>query len=314
MNAAIVPVQLGCCPGPKRCRLCPPAPPEPTPDLVQALVDAVREERPGQELRVRFFGGSPPGDALIEAVGDLPFDVRVRPDLLDRATARRLADAGVVGVELDALSFHTPALRGVGRNYPGARVVTILEGLRELGLVTGIVLAVGLPGQDHERSLADAHLAVGRVDNVRLHPVLVLKHSDLWRAHLDGLYEPLTLGQAVTTLRAMLDVLEPAGVEVIRVGQQPGPDGIGRWMAGPRHPSLRELVEARRTLDRLRARVRDAPPTGVLVIRCASADETRTRGPLNDNVRTLRAEFGLEEVVIRADPTLERGQFILEAS
>ncbi|MCA9570564.1 MAG: hypothetical protein KC656_22135, partial [Myxococcales bacterium] len=214
--------------------------------------------------------------------------------------------------ELDALTFHTPSLRAVRRRYPGPRLITMLEALA--GVRRGLVLALGLPGQDHAISLEDARLAVGRTETVRLHPVLVVKRSALWESHVEGLYEPLTLGQTVTTLRAMLDLLEPAGVEVIRVGQQAGPDGLGRAVAGPRHPSLRELVEARRTLDRLRDRLRDARPAGVLTIRCAAVDETRTRGPFNDNVRALRAEFGLEEVVVLPDPTLERGEFVLEAS
>ena len=314
MSLAVVPIRLGCCPEPERCRICAPLPSPATPELVDALIGAVREEQPERELRVRFFGGPPPSDSLIEAAGAVPFDVRVRPDLLDRAAAARLHQAGVVGIELDALTFHTPALRAVRRRYAGPRLVTMLEGLGELGVERGIVLAVGLPGQDHDTSLQDAATATGLVETARLHPLLVLKHSDLWHAHLDGRYEPLSLGQAVTTVSAMLDRLEPAGVEVIRVGQQPGPDGLGKWMAGPRHSSLRELVEARRTLARLRNRLRAVNPGGVLVIRCATADETRTRGPLNDNVRTLRAEFGFAEVIICADPTLERGEFILEAS
>jgi histone acetyltransferase (RNA polymerase elongator complex component) len=143
----------------------------------------------------------------------------------------------------------------------------------------------------------------------------VLLGSGLWSAHLDGFYDPLSLGQAITTCRAMLDVLEPAGVRVIRVGRQAGPDELGRAVAGPRHSSLRELVEARRTLDRLRALLSAEDRAGSeVVIRCAVADETRTRGPMNDNVRTLRAEFALAELLVRADPSLERGDFVLEAS
>ncbi len=130
---------------------------------------------------------------------------------------------------------------------------------------------------------------------------------------MDEMYTPLTVGEAVSTCRDMLDILEPAGVRVIRVGQQPGPDGLGRAVAGPRHSSLRELVEARRTLDRLRDLMKEANLKGRnVVIHCARADETRTRGPLNGNVRTLRAEFGLAELSVAADSERPRGAFALE--
>lgn len=271
------------------------------------------EDERGPVDGVAFFGGPPPSDALLEACGDRTLHVRVRPDLLSRADAQRLLDRGVQEVELDALTFHTPSLRAIDRAYAGARIPTMAQGLSDLGFRVGAVLAIGLPEQSHGTSVADAQQALGLFDTVRLHPTLVFRRSDLWQAHLDGRYEPLSLAQAVTTLRAMLDVLEPS-VKVIRVGQQPGPDGLGRAVAGPVHSSLRELVEARRTLDHLRSLAADHLPATVLTIRCATVDETRTRGPFNDNVRTLRAELGLTEVVIRPDPTLERGSFVLEAS
>lgn len=308
----VAPIQLGCCPDEPRCRLCVPRPPV-TPALVDALIETITDERGSAPDRVVFFGGAPPDDALLDAAGGLPVEVRVRPDLLDRATARHLVDRGVQRIELDALTFHTPSLRAIDRPYAGPRVVTMAEALRDQGIEVGLVLSIGLPAHSHAEALADAHQARALASTVRIHPVLVVHGSGLWRAHLEGLYEPLRLGQTVTTVRAMLDVLEP-GVRVIRVGQQPGPDGLGRVVAGPRHSSLREVVESRRTLDRLRTLLREADLPESLVIRCATADETRTRGPHNDNVRTLRAEFALREVVVHADPTLQRGTFVLEAS
>ncbi|MEZ4319112.1 MAG: hypothetical protein R3F61_16475 [Myxococcota bacterium] len=304
----VAPIQLGCCPESERCRLCAPSPDWPDAAYVEALIANTRHRRGTDDVVTAFFGGPPPDDAQLAAASGRTIAARVRPDLLSRAAAERLKRHGVGEIELDVLTFDTPVLRGLRRRYPGERVVTMARSLREDGFQVGLVLAVGLPGSSHERSLEDARIAAELADTVRLHPVLVLHGSELKRAHMDGFYTPLSLGQAVTTCRAMLDVLEPAGVRVIRVGQQPGPDGLGTAVAGPRHSSLRELVEARRTLDRLRDLLRAERFRGEVVIHCASADETRTRGPLNDNVRTLRAEFGLEALVVRADPGLERGE------
>ena len=147
------------------------------------------------------------------------------------------------------------------------------------------------------------------VDTARIHPVLVLHGSGLREAHMDGMYTPLSQGEAVTVCRELLDVFAAAGVRVTRVGQQPGPDGIGRAVAGPVHSSLRELVEARRTLDALRGLLDEARPRGHVVLRCAPADVSRTRGPYNQHVRTLRAEFSLDALSVKADPELPRGRW-----
>jgi len=314
----VVPVGLGCCPDRPRCLLCPPPPaPLPTPATVRALVDHYRSERlpAGGQLRAAFFGGPPPAEPMIRALDGLPWSARVRPDLLSRREAERLIEGGAVAVELDALSFDDEVLRGAGRRYRSRAVRGMVDGLREQEVGVGLVLTPGLPGSDHSACLDDARLAVELgVDTVRIHPVLVLDRSRLKRAHMDGLYQPLTLAEALTTCRAMMDLLEPAGVEVIRVGLQPGPDGFGRAVAGPRHPAFRQLVEARRTLDRLHGLLRDAPPGSVATIRCASQDETRTRGPMNQHLRDLRAEHRLLEVHVRPDSSLRRGWFSVEIS
>lgn len=308
--ATIVPVALGCCPDPPRCLLCGPPPPEPGPDLLRALVHHYRQERapPGGALRVGFYGGAPPSDALLDGLDGLPFVARVRPDLLTRAALDRLIAAGAVAVELDALTFSDPALKAAGRRYGARLIEQQLQGLRDRGLRAGLVLTPGLPGTDHAQAVEDARRAADRADFVRIHPVLVLDGSALRLAHLDGRYVPLGLGEAITTCRAMLDLLEPAGVEVIRIGLNPRADGYGRAVAGPRHPALRQLVEARRTLEALRAALAGTRPGARVAIRCHPADETQTRGPFNQHVRTLRAAFALTGLRVRPDPALPRGR------
>jgi hypothetical protein len=310
--ATIVPIALGCCSDEPRCLLCPPAPPRPDRDLVQALI--VHYDDGEEPLRVGFFGGAPPDDELLDAIDGLPFVARVRPDLLSRADAVRLARRGAIGIELDALTFVDAALKGVGRRYRAARVEEQLEGIASLGIEPGIVLAPGLPGTTHADAVADARKAAPMVRFARIHPVLVLDRCGLREAHQGGTYVPLELGEAVTTCRAMLEVFRDAGVDVVRVGQNPGPDGLGRALAGPRHPALRQLVEGRMVLEVLRSRLIQARRGSRVVVRCHPADETQTRGPLNQQVRTLRAAFRLAALEIRPDPAVARGEYEIQWS
>jgi hypothetical protein len=110
----------------------------------------------------------------------------------------------------------------------------------------------------------------------------------------------------------LAQTLVDAGVDVLRVGLNAAADGLGAAVAGPRHSALRELIEARRALERLMALTASLSPGSAAVIRCAPPDETRTRGPFNQHVRTLRAARGLASVVVRPDPNLPRGTWRVE--
>lgn len=292
--------------------LCPPAPDPMEPDTITALAEATERDRDKVDRAwVGFYGGAPPTRAQVEAAQGRPLFVRVRPDLLDRATARWLLDAGTVTFELDLLSFHNKALRATRRPYRRSLLLEQLEGLCEMGARVSAVLAPGLPGSTYQSFLSDARTLVGRAHTARLHPVQVIRGSQLRHRHMHGLYTPLTLPEAITACREALDLLEDGGVQVIRIGQQATPDGLGQAIAGPRHPSLRELVEARRTLEQLRALLDGAPAGAQVTVRCAPADLARAKGPRSQHVRTLRAEFRLSELDVQPDPHLQRGHFAL---
>jgi hypothetical protein len=312
--AVVAPVHLGCCPpGGPPCLLCGASTPQPDPEAVAALVEATVRDR-GEPVRVAFLGGDPPPDVLLDAIAGRPFTARVRPDRLDRARTEALARRGCVAVELDVGTMSERALAECRRPYAPRLVRQQLQGLPGYGLAAGVVLAPGLPGTAHATAVDDAEQLAPLATFARIHPVLVLEGSLLaerWRA---GTYTPLTLGQAITTALAVRDVLCAAGVDVVRVGQQPGPDGLPAALAGPVHPAFGQLVAARERLRALRARLQGTPAGSVVVVRCHPADETPTSGPLNSHVRTLRAELGLEALRVRADSAVARGELEVETA
>ncbi len=257
---------------------------------------------------VAFYGGAPPPMALVEALGSRPFRIRVRPDLLSRSTAEEYIRRGCEEVELDVLSFDDALVRRAGRAHRRGLIRQMAAGFARVGVRCSLVLTPGLPGWSFDQCVEDALEASELADAVRLLPVLVLRNSGLAAVWRGGFYSPLSVPTAVEICRAMLDILEPRGVEIRRVGLQPGPDEAGRALAGPVHSSLRELVEARRMLERVRGICVGVPRGAVAEIRCHPADETRVRGALNQNIRTLRAEFSFAEVVVGVDPEVGRGQ------
>ena len=295
-----LPLHLGCCPPPRRCALC----------SERAVVESLDVCRALLELHdgpVHTFGGPPPSPALVRAIGDRPLRIRVRPDLLDQKRARALVDAGVSRIELDALSLNDRVLGWSRRPYRGALVSEMATTLRSWGVEVGLVQGIGLPGGSAELSIQDAHAMAPLCDTIRLHPVLVIAGSDLEQRAEEHLYRPLDVDQAVDRCLSVLPVYESHDVTVLRVGMQAGPDGLGPVVGGPVHPSLRELVESQRTLERLHAAMGTLPRGSSVVVHCAPEDLSRTKGPANRNVRVLREQYGLSSIEVCADPALERG-------
>lgn len=307
-----MPVVLGCCPpGAERCRLCAPSKPV-LPATIRALIASTQRDHPDTGLRVQFYGGAAPSDAQLDAIGDVPFGCRLRPDAFTWSTWDRLRERGLQHLELDALSLHERSLKAIDRPYSAALIPKILQAVQGHLPEVGVVLAVGLPHSDHGSVLKDVAAVLPHVQTLRLHPVLVLEGSALRMDHANGRYVPLTIAQAVTTCAAACDLAEAADVRVIRIGQQPRIDGLGHAVAGPRHSGLGELVAARRTQQAVMGLTMTAPRTGAVRLRCHPADVSRTRGPLNANTRAYRAALQGRLTGIVPDSTLTRGSFRFE--
>jgi len=280
--------------------------------MVRALVRHYAEERapPGPAaVAVGFFHGGLPSEDLLDACAGLPLRLSCSPADLDRAGLARLRARGLQRVELEALTLDAGVLRRLGRGYQPTRVLQMIHALREAGVEVGVVLSPGLPGASHAGALADAErlLAGAAPDLVRLHPALALEGAGVAEWVRDGRWSPMRLGEAVTTSAALLDRFERARVPVIRVGQQPGHDFPERVVAGPVHPSLRGLVEARRFRRRMHAALvgqqRDRPA----VVRVHPGDLAWAKGTANANVKALRAALGLRLLTVEPDPAIPRG-------
>ena len=311
LRALVVPIDLGG--SPHRWALQPPRRPSTSPSVVSALIDHYGRERrrtPDQTLEVAFFHGGLPTDDQLAQTGSHPVRLACLPTDLPPAALPRLEAAGLRTVELDIATADTPVRRAVGRRAARAALALQARGLRDRGLRVGVVLSPGLPGSDHAAAVADAEWLAAEVRPhfVRLQPALAWAGSDAEGWVAAGRWTPMDLPQAVTTLHAMIGRLEAAGIELARVGLQPGPDLPGRVVAGPVHPNLRALVEYRRFRARIRAALTHAPRARGATVRVHPADLSWARGPANATVRALRVEFGVPELRVEPDPEIPRGR------
>lgn len=313
MKRLVVPVDLGG--SPTECRVRPPLRRRPEPAVVRALIEHYGRDRApdgGVRMEVAFFHGGVPDAALLEACVPLPVRVSCSPADLTRADAAALVRAGVETIEVEVLTFDTAVLRGLDRGYGPKRVRAMLAGLRGHGLRVGVTLAPGLPGSTHASAVADAQLLADAdpplADFVRILPALAYPGSGLAALAAAERWQPMTVPEAVTTCAAMLDVFDAAGIPVARVGAQPGQDLPARAVAGPAHPGLRGLVEARRYRRRMQAALAGAPRSRPAIVRVNPKDLAWAKGTANANVRALRAALGLPALRVEPDPGVARGE------
>ncbi len=168
-----------------------------------------------------------------------------RPDYINEEVLARLKKYRVSTIELGAQSLDDAVLRAARRGHTVKQVEEAARLIRAAGFDLGLQMMIGLPGDTLEKAMATAQKIIDLgASNTRIYPTLVIKETVLYKWYRQGKYKPLLLEEAVAWAKQLLLKFEKAGVRVIRLGLHPSRgllDG-SEWVAGPFHPSFRELV------------------------------------------------------------------------
>lgn len=236
--------------------------------------------------------------------------VSTRPDCIDRDILALLKEHCVEVVELGAQSMNDDVLARSGRGHTAADTLRAVRLLQEEGFRTGLQLMPGLPG-DSMQTIGKTIDTVSELkpESVRLYPALVIKDTPLADFYRRGLYEPLTLEQAVAVCKDAYRKFAAATIKVIRMGLQPTEDleKPGMILSGPYHPAFRQLVESAILLDGMRAALKAASfRRATPVFRIHPKDLSSAIGQRRGNVERLRKEFTLTDVCFAEDPGVGR--------
>jgi histone acetyltransferase (RNA polymerase elongator complex component) len=150
-------------------------------------------------------------------------------------------------IELGMPSIDDRVLRTIQRGHDAEMAVRALNRLKTMHIDTGCQTMIGLPGATHESDILTARRIAGlKPDFVRIHPTLVLKNTELETMYRSGLYQPLTLEDAVERCADICDIYHKAGIPVTRCGFHL-PESVRRkaWCAGPWHPAFGQHVKSR---------------------------------------------------------------------
>ena len=162
---------------------------------------------------------------------------------------------------------------------------------------------LGLPGDNEKRFKTSIANVISMKPNfIRLYPALVFRHTQLYSMYQKGLYAPWSLKRTLDALKTAVQSFENAGIAVARVGLQPDDSLKDNLVAGPFHPSLRYLVDCQIGLDLMREKILSLSkiPKKITCIGPRNLISIYV-GNRRENLRLLRDQFSLDEVVLKGE-------------
>jgi histone acetyltransferase (RNA polymerase elongator complex component) len=274
------------------------------------------------EIEVGFFGGTftglPPEEQRSYLQSVTPFiesgriqgiRLSTRPDFISAEILALLKEYPVKTIELGAQSMDDEVLKRSGRGHTAADTVNASAMILKAGFSLGLQMMIGLPGDSLERSVATAKkIAALGATETRIYPVIVIRNTPLEDLFRKGSFIPPDLEEAILITKNVVRIFDEENVRIIRIGLHPSEGLLNRtdYVAGPFHPSFRELVMTSAWTDRLSTLLNDKP--GELVtIRVNPADLHPAIGYYGKNRKILEKHF--RNVKFMADPEIKEKTF-----
>lgn len=271
-----------------------------------------------EKLEVAFYGGSFTAidKDLQKDLLSVPYGYKkkgiidgirlsTRPDYINTDILNLLRDFDVDTIELGVQSIDKDVLMASGRGHTDKDVYKASKLIRDFNFKLGLQMMLGLPKDNKEKSLITAKQIIKeKPDCVRIYPTLVIKDTHLEKQYLNSNYNPLSLEEAVSISADLLMLFEYYNINVIRIGLQPtkkislGQDVI----AGPFHPSFRQLVESeiyKMILDRyLRKIDKTEVFKSILTIEINEKEISNVSGQKSRNLDYIKKKYNLKKVKI----------------
>lgn len=228
---------------------------------------------PGRGMEIAFYGGSFSGlpwevqrrllaPAYAQKGTGAVSHIRIstRPDYIDAERLSFLLQYGVDTIEIGAQSLNDDVLISAGRGHSSADIFQAVAMIKEYGFQLIIQLLPGLPGDSYETAVAGARQTAGlQPDGVRIYPAVVLADTPLYDRYQAGIYQPLSVAEAVDLCRDMAVFFLHKDIEIIRIGLQPTEeicDG-GAVVAGAFHPAFGQLTQSALALEQCKMLLAD---------------------------------------------------------
>lgn len=293
-----------------------------TPDDAKKIIDEWLTTLDDVEtVEVSFFGGSftaiPMEDqtAFMKVAKEYKdkglidkIHMSTRPDFITPEILDNLKKYGADVIELGVQSFDEEVLKLSERGHNTACVYEASKLIKDYGFTLGIQLMVGLPGDSLEKCIYSANETVKiKPDIARIYPTVVIKGTPLYDLYKQGRYIPLTEIEAVKRSKAIYEILDDNGINIIRVGLK-----SSEIMADELsfHPAFRQLVEGDIAKERIEKQIKEIDED-ILMIKSNSHSFNNIFGHNGRNREYFSEKYPNKKMSFEVDNSLKDNEYLV---
>ena len=294
--------------------------------IIDSFLENIKDKEAKKEIA--FFGGSFTGinenvqEELLQTAYEYiekgqvdSIRVSTRPDYINKEILKRLKKYKVKTIELGVQSANDYILGRANRGHTFKDVERASKLIRWYGFNLGHQMMVGLPESTRIDEINTAKALIKlKPKMIRIYPVLVIKGTKLEKEYNEGIYEPLSVVQAVEICKQLVRMFTDKKIEVIRVGLQNtdeicNPDNKeSEVVAGPFHPAFGQLVESGMWYDaivekikKLNVKVKEVQVT------VNPIDVNNVIGHKKENVLKLKDTYEVD-LIVKQDEKIKQGK------
>ena len=299
---------------------------------IDSFLENIKDKNAKKEIA--FFGGSFTGidrnvqEELLQVAYEYiekgqvdSIRISTRPDYINKEILKMLKKYKVKTIELGVQSANDYILGRANRGHSFKDVEKASKLIRWYGFNLGHQMMVGLPESNRIDEINTAKALIKlKPKMIRIYPVLVIKGTMLEEEYKAGIYEPLSVVQAVETCKQLVRMFTDKNIEVIRVGLQ-NTDEIcnpenkeSEVVAGPFHPAFGQLVESSMWYDaivekikKLNVKVKEVEVT------VNPIDANNVIGHKKENVNKLKDTYEVN-LIVKQDEKIKQGKSKIEVT
>ena len=299
-------------------------------EIIDNYLKSIKDEE--AQIEIAFFGGSftaiekEKQEELLQVAYEYIKDGKVesiristRPDCIDKETLKRLKKYKVKTIELGVQSANDYILNRANRGHTFEDVKKASKMIRWYGFKLGHQMMVGLPESTRIDEINTAKSLVKlKPKMVRIYPVLVVKNTKLEEEYEKGIYEPLSIVQAVEVCKEIVRIFADKNIDIIRIGLQntdeisePGTKN-SEVVAGPYHPAFRQLVESAMWYDAIVSKIKKLnAKVKEVEVSVNPIDSNNVIGHKKENVKKLKDTYDVD-LILKQDENIKQGKSKIE--
>jgi histone acetyltransferase (RNA polymerase elongator complex component) len=287
-------------------------------DVHQQINTALSTLQAEDTAEIAFFGGSFTGIdrelmvRLLELAEEYVTQGRVtsirlstRPDYISEEILEILSHYSVHHIELGLQSMDDAVLQASKRGHTVRDGENACRMVLQAGFSLVGQMMIGLPSSTPEAEMETARrICELGASAVRIYPTVVFYETELCEMAKSGLYEPISLEDAVIRCARVFEKFYEAGVTVIRIGLHSSENltSSESCFGGPNHPALGELVINEFFFERISKKLMEYDLKNKTVKVCvAKGALSKAVGQKQKNKKRLAADFQADIIFSESD-------------